>query len=106
MQTVKNITSATNLENEITKASGKLVVVDFSARWCLPCKKMAPTIDAWAKQFSDKVFLKVDIDACEDLANLYQIKTVPTFVFIRDDKIMQIVTGTSTAKLLSAMQKY
>ena len=57
------------------------VIVDFFATWCGPCKMLAPTLEAYAKENAGKVIVaKVDIDANEELANEFRIEVVPTLI--------------------------
>ena len=63
---------------------GKLVVIDFFATWCGPCKMISPKIEAMAGEMSNVVFLKVDVDEAEDVAQEYNISAMPTFVFLKN----------------------
>merc|ERR1711955_78448 len=56
-----------DFNNQLTAAGGKLVVVDFFATWCGPCKMVAPHLEEMSKTMDDVVFLKVDVDDCETL---------------------------------------
>ena len=62
----------------------KLIVVDFFATWCGPCKKLSPTLDEVSEEFGDRVnIVKVDVDESEDLAMTYGIRSVPTVLFFK-----------------------
>lgn len=62
----------------------KLLVVDFFATWCSPCKKLSPTLDEVSEEFGDRVnIVKVDVDESEDLAMTYGIRSVPTVLFFK-----------------------
>ncbi len=67
-------------------ASKKLVVIDFFATWCSPCNKIAPKVDAMNEDMDSVVFLKVDVDEAEEIAEEYNIKALPTFVLIKKNK--------------------
>merc|ERR1712243_328235 len=60
---VKICKTPSDLDQALTDAGGKLVVIDFFAEWCGPCKAIAPKIEEWLTgEHSDVVFLKVDVD--------------------------------------------
>lgn len=62
----------------------KLLVVDFFATWCGPCKKLSPTLNEVSEEFGDRVnIVKVDVDESEDLAMTYGIRSVPTVLFFK-----------------------
>ncbi len=73
---------------EMAKASGKLVMVDFMASWCGPCKKMDAEVfhsDKFKEIAKDFVLVKVDVDEQQDIAQKYGISAMPTVKFIRGD---------------------
>lgn len=72
--------------NEKISASG-VVVVDFFATWCGPCKMLAPVLEQAADQIRDVAFYKVDIDEEQDLTNQFKIMSVPTLLFFKDGKL-------------------
>lgn len=64
-------------------AGHRPVVIDFYATWCRPCKMMSPIVEQLAKQYTGKVdFYKVDIDQEPELASVFGIQSIPTFLFI------------------------
>lgn len=61
-------------------------IIDFSATWCGPCKRLSPILDDLAKEYSGKIiFYNVDIDACRELAQAYVVSSVPTMLFCPAD---------------------
>ena len=74
-----------NFDNEVINSSVP-VLVDFWATWCGPCKMLAPTIEEIAKENSDIKVCKVDIDENPELAQRFQIMSIPTLVAIKDGK--------------------
>ena len=77
------------------------VLVDFSAEWCAPCRMMAPVL----KQLKDKVgpgirIIKVDIDKNNQLASLYNIRSVPTLMLFRDGSLLWSGSGIMTTDYL------
>jgi thioredoxin 1 len=70
------------------------VIVDFFATWCMPCKMLAPILDSAAAELSGSVkVVKVDIDQDLQLAERYNIQTVPTLVLIKDGKTAEQIIG-------------
>ncbi|KYN44617.1 Thioredoxin-2, partial [Trachymyrmex septentrionalis] len=77
-----------DLETKLKDAGNNLVVIDFFAVWCGPCKMIGPLIEELSKEMLDVVFLKIDVDECEDIAAKYEITSMPTFVFIKEGKVV------------------
>lgn len=86
--------------------AGKLVVVDFFAQWCGPCKKIAPYVEELSKEFAGVSFLKVDVDELPDVATDEGISSMPTFRFYRDGQKIGEVVGASHQKLKELVQKH
>jgi len=85
--------NSSNFEQEVTKSSIP-VVVDVYATWCGPCKQMMPIYDELAKELEGKVKLvKLNIDEDRDLAVQYNVSSIPTFVFVKDGKMVAKETG-------------
>ena len=78
-----------NVEN--TKG---VVVVDFSATWCGPCKMLAPVFEGVSNKMGDKAkFFKVDIDENSNLAQKYRISAVPTMIIFKDGVPVENLAG-------------
>lgn len=75
-------------------AQDLLLVADFSATWCGPCKKLAPVIEEVAAEFEGKAnIVKVDVDECDDLAVDFGIRSVPTVLFIKGGQVVDKFVG-------------
>ena len=62
----------------------KLVILDFGASWCGPCKQLDPIIKEKAKEFPKAVFFKIDVDECEETAEQYLVSNMPTLLFVKN----------------------
>jgi len=78
----------------------KLIVVDFYADWCGPCRMIAPKLAAMAAEFAEKAMvLKVNVDECEDIAAEKGVSAMPTFQAYRGGEKVGEVVGASEEKL-------
>ncbi|XP_003748001.1 thioredoxin-T-like [Galendromus occidentalis] len=86
-----------DLGEKLSSAGDQLVVIDFGAVWCGPCKDCEPTFKRLADKYSGEVmFLKVDVDDNDEAAAEYDISNLPTFLFIRGGQVLQRLTGFMT----------
>lgn len=99
-----NITDDT-YENVLN--TDKLVLIDFSATWCGPCKQLSPIIDELHSEYSNRVVIgKVDIEENNDIVNKYSIRNVPTLLFIKNGKLVDKMVGAQTkSKLVEVIDK-
>jgi len=75
-------------------ADGKLVVIDFNATWCGPCKQFAPHFDAVAAANAGKAtFYSVDVDVHPELAGKYEVESIPMVVYIKPDGTTDSTVG-------------
>ena len=100
---VLKITSE-NFEQEVINAD-KMVVVDFYADWCGPCKMMAPIIEEIAKELEGKAKVgKINIDDNQNLAVEYQVISIPTIAIFKQGKVIQSFVGvTDKQEILDAV---
>lgn len=80
-----------------------LVVIDFFATWCGPCKMIAPLLDKFSKEYTSAKFIKVDVDELEDVAKEYSISSMPTILFFKGGKEVAKVIGADAAKIKQAI---
>ena len=103
------LTTEEELDYELGAAgAGVLVVVDFMAEWCGPCKKLAPTLEALAERTaaSGKVkFFAVDVDQARELAAAKDVKSMPTILFFRDGNLVKRIVGADVTAIKSEVDK-
>ncbi|KAI4881219.1 hypothetical protein NFI96_033454 [Prochilodus magdalenae] len=88
-------------DKALADAGDKLVVVDFTATWCGPCQSIAPFYKGLSEKGDNAnvVFLKVDVDDAQDVAQSCEIKCMPTFHFYKNGKKVDEFSGSNQAKL-------
>jgi thioredoxin 1 len=84
--------SDNEFRNKINNSKGVLLV-DFFATWCGPCKILSPVLEDLNSEMRNVEFIKVDVDAASDLADQYKIKTVPTMMIFKRGKLVDTITG-------------
>ena len=96
---VVEITEIDELEKIAKEFSRNLIVMDFSATWCMPCKSIKPFFKELSIQYKDCVFLAIDANDGEELLNFFNIKSLPTFIFMKQRKAFDILEGADRDKL-------
>ena len=100
------IKSNADFEKKLNDAGQKLVLLDFYATWCGPCKEMDPVMKALSKQHSSNIMiLKVNVDKFEELSDYYKVRSMPTFVFIKNKKKVGGFAGADEDSLKRKISK-
>lgn len=82
-------------------ATGKPVVIDFWATWCGPCQKMGPLIEALAEDYDGKAIVgKCNVDEEDELAMQFNVRSIPTVVFLKDGEVRDIQVGLCPKSVL------
>lgn len=82
-----------NFENEALKADS-LVIVDFWAAWCGPCRMIAPVIEELASEYEGKVKVgKLDVDENQQTAVKYGVRSIPTVLFLKGGQVVDTIIG-------------
>ena len=79
--------------NEVLEQT-KLVLVDFWAEWCGPCKQIAPTLEELAEKYSENLSVcKVDVDANRELALQYNVRSIPSLMIFKNGEMVDSLIG-------------
>ncbi len=93
--------SDSSFEQEVLQ-SDKLVLVDFWAEWCAPCRMMAPAIEAIAEKYQGSAsVVKVNVDENPSISQRYGIKGIPTLILFKGGKEEERVVGATSKETLS-----
>ncbi|HIR37549.1 MAG TPA: thioredoxin [Candidatus Limisoma gallistercoris] len=91
-------------DNELAEvlASERLVVIDFWAEWCGPCKKISPIVDELATEYEGKVDIyKCDVDENSEVCEKFGIRNIPTLIFLKNGEVVDRHVGTATKSQLA-----
>ncbi len=100
MSNVLNVNQE-NFNAEVVK-SDKPVLVDFWAKWCGPCKMIAPILDDISKERQDVKIVKVDVDENQELAVKYGIRSIPTMYLFKNGNIEATKMGAGSKAALNS----
>lgn len=80
---------------EVVLKNPKIVLVDFYADWCFPCRTLAPILEEVSSELSQEKFevVKVNVDEAEDLARQFGIMSIPTMIIFKEGKPVERMTG-------------
>ena len=86
-----------------TLNTDKLVVVDFWATWCGPCKAIAPIVDELATEYEGKALIcKCNVDECDDVPMNYNIRSIPALLFFKNGEVIDRHVGAASKADLAA----
>jgi thioredoxin 1 len=100
---LSKIFTVDNFEQEVLKREG-VVLVDFWATWCGPCRMVSPIIDELARDYEGRVSVgKVNVDEQPALAEQYRIMTIPTIMVFKDGEVQSRKSGAFAKAEFAAM---
>jgi len=98
---VSEVTTST-WDSEVIQAQG-VVMIDFWAAWCGPCRIISPTIEELSKEYIGKIkVLKLNTDENSDIASRYQVMGIPTIMFFKDGTKLDQIVGVVPKQFLKA----
>jgi thioredoxin 1 len=101
METIADATTAT-FETEALRSDTPVVLVDFWAPWCAPCRALTPALEALATERDDLKLVKVNTDEEQTLAASYGVMGLPTVVILRGGRPVGTITQAAPKRRLAA----
>lgn len=93
-----------NFQKEVMEVQDKLVLVDFWATWCPPCRAVSPVVAELAEEYEGKVVVgKVNVDEEPELAAEFHVTNIPCFFFIKNGSVVKQTVGAHTFEEFSDM---
>ena len=102
---VQVIQGEQQLSAVLASSTEQLVVVDWTASWCGPCKMIAPVFQSLAEKHPQVVFVKVDVDEHMEAAQRAGVSAMPTFQFIKNQQVVQQFAGADAQKLTKLVEE-
>ena len=93
-----------NFEAEVTEFKG-MVLVDFWASWCMPCKMLSPVVDEVAEEVTSAKVAKVNVDEQQSLAARFNVMSIPTLIVFKDGKEVRRSVGVMPKEAVKELVK-
>ncbi|KAF9677937.1 hypothetical protein SADUNF_Sadunf08G0159900 [Salix dunnii] len=91
---------------EASKQNSKLLVIEFTATWCGPCRHMEQTMKDFAAKYTDVVFIRIDVDELQLVAQQFNVMVMPAFSLVKKGKIVDEVAGVKKNELENKIEKH
>ena len=89
------------INSDIKDYESGVLVLDFYADWCQPCKNLAPILDKVSNSYEHVVIGKCNVDDNDELIDKYKIKNIPTLIFIKDGEVIDKLIGSKTSEQIN-----
>ena len=98
---MENVITSTNFEDYLAQPG--LLVIDFWAVWCGPCRILSPVVDELAAEFAGRATIaKCNVDDCDELAAQFGVRNIPTLVFVKNGQVVDRTVGVVPRQELKA----
>lgn len=91
---------------DASKSTNKLMVIEFTASWCVPCRYMDPVMKEFAAKYTDVEFIKLDVDELMGVSSTFGVHTLPTQILIKKGNVVDKVTGVKKDELQRKIEKH
>ncbi|XP_077201402.1 thioredoxin-like [Paroedura picta] len=105
-ETMQSIGNLNDFQTQLRDAGPKLIVVDFSATWCGPCKMIKPFFHSLCEKYPDVLFIEIDVDDAQDVAAHCDVKCMPTFQFYKNNVKVHEFSGANKEKLEETIKRF
>ena len=101
-------TTIENLLTYSTTNSSKLIVLDFKATWCAPCKSIKPYVEYLKEHYTNVDFYEIDIEDedTESITKTFDIKKLPTFIYYKNGQICNLLIGVNKGNIEEMVNEY
>ena len=91
--------------DKLIEDKSNIILLDFYANWCGPCKRQTPKLEEMENQFTNIKFLKINVDELDELSEKYSITCMPTIIFIKDSEIYKRIEGCNIEEISNILHK-
>jgi thioredoxin 1 len=105
---MSELSTIDNLNIYSTSNPSKLLVIDFKASWCSPCKAIKPFVDYLKENYTNVDFYEIDIEdeTKETIVNNFDIVKLPTFLYYKNGKVCETLIGTNKSKIEELINEF
>ena len=108
MSKIYEIQNAKDLYNILTTYANRLIVIDFYAPWCGPCKRLSAYLEQNISKYPNIIFLKINIDNdnCSEIVEKFKVTNIPRIIMFYNKTLVHDITGFKETELQNILNKY
>ena len=84
--------------------SGNILVIDFFAEWCGPCKRLTPYLQKLDEEHDNCIVCKVDVDQAQDISERFKVTCMPTLIIIKNKQVLKRIEGFNPEELYTIVR--